>query len=258
MWAAESHHAAPMVEPSVRRPFTLLDGAPADSDGVAIEQALLQRAAEGVAVAHVWEATPGFVVPASYKRFDRFEAACASFAAQGLPVQLRCSGGGLVPQGPGMVNLSLAWRTHAAMGSAADAVYTALCRLLQASAATFGIVATPQAVSGSFCDGRYNLAVNGRKVAGTAQYWRRASASEQIVLAHACLLVDADLDTLTRHANAFEAEIRSDRVYRSDAITNLARGSGGPVPAGGTRRRITPPHVVRLLQQGASSSTVLC
>ncbi|WP_428423719.1 lipoyl protein ligase domain-containing protein [Methylibium sp.] len=247
-----------MAEPSVRRQFTLLDGAPADSDGVAIEQTLLRRAADGVAVAHVWEATPGFMVPASYRRFERFEAACESFTDQGLPVQVRCSGGGLVPQGPGMVNLSLAWRTHASMGAAAEAVYVALCRLLQASTATFGIVAAPQAVSGSFCDGRYNLAVNGRKVAGTAQYWRRASASEQIVLAHACLLVDADLETLTRHANAFEAEIGSGRVYLVDAITNLARGSGGPVPAGGTRRRVTPPHVKRLLQQIATSSAVPC
>lgn len=258
MWAAESDPVVPAAEPPALRSYALLANAPPDADGAGIEQSLLDAAALAGPVAHVWEATPGLVVPASYRRFERFEAACERYAALGLPVQVRHSGGGLVPQGPGVVNLSLAWRTPMSMGSGADAVYLALCRLLQASASTFGIVATPQAVVGSFCDGRYNLAINGRKVAGTAQYWRRAGSTEQIVLAHACLLVDADLEQLTARANAFEAEIESGRHYRVDAITNLSRGAGGPVPLGRTRRRVTPPHVVRLLQRIATSSPPLC
>jgi lipoate-protein ligase A len=258
MWAADAKPVAPAAEPPLRHRFALLGRGSADGDTAAVEQALLRLADEGIAAAHVWEPPCGLVVPASYRRFERFAAAVERFGSEGVPVRVRCSGGGLVPQGPGVVNFSLAWRTRESMGQVAVPVYGALCGLLQSCLTTFGVVATAQPVSDSFCDGRYNLACGGRKIAGTAQYWRRANDREQLVLAHACLLVDADLAMLTARANAFESEIGSGRVYRAEAITNLAHEAGGPKPNGGTRRRVTPSHVVRLLQQIASDSTTLC
>src|SRR5437870_8799003 len=80
------------------------------SDGVACEaQWMAAAAAHGCALAHLWEGAPGFVVPRSYERLPRFAAARDRWAASGLPVQVRASGGGLVPQGPGVLNLTLAW-----------------------------------------------------------------------------------------------------------------------------------------------------
>jgi lipoate-protein ligase A len=210
----------------------LLPDAGRPQDDLALEQRLLEQAAEGGAFAAVWECRPALVVPPTYRRFERFEALCERFAAQGWPVSVRRSGGGLVPQGPGMVNLSLAWRTPARMGDAMETVYLGLCGLLQQAFAAFGLQALAQPVEGSFCDGRFNLALHGRKAVGTAQYWKRVNAQEHVVLAHACVLVDADLALLVGQANAFEARLGSDRQYRLDAVANLSDGMAAGEPRG--------------------------
>lgn len=244
----------PAAEPPRLR--LLLDRARPEQD-LELEHQLLARAAEGGCVAASWEPMPGLVVPASYRRFERFEALCERFEALGWPVTVRRSGGGLVPQGPGMLNWSLAWRTPSAMGQAMESVYERLCALLQDALRPFGIDAAPQPVVGSFCDGRYNLAVAGRKVAGTAQYWQRISASEHVVLAHACLLVEADLTTLVRRANQFEARLGSDRQYERGALANLVP-LDGPRPADALGQQLTTSLLKYLLDEAARDSEALC
>lgn len=236
MWAPDQRSLAPVKALPAPRRFRLLARGVQGLDGFAVEQAMVRHAADGAALACVWDSPPALVVPASYKRFPRFEAVCRACAEEGVPVLVRTSGGGLVPLGPGMVNLSLAWRTAASLGQGAEAVYAALCRMLASAVASWGIASAPQAVKGSFCDGRYNLAIGGRKVAGTAQWWRRAGGGQQVVLAHACLMVDVDTDALTERANAFEAQLGNDRRYRADALTCVARHAVRTTPAGGAAR----------------------
>lgn len=190
------------------------------------ELAWLDDALTGQARAVLWEAPPGLSVPRSYRRYPRFDLACAEFAARGLPVRVRRTGGGVVPQGPGILNLSLAWCPAAgpAEGGADDA-YRMLCTVLAQGLGALGIPAHTAAVTGSFCDGRYNLAVDGpagaRKIAGTAQYWRR-HAGQQAVLAHALLLVKTNRDEITARASAFEVALGSDVRYVPGAITDVA------------------------------------
>ena len=230
--------------------LALLLNRSAPDDALEIEQGLLDQAAEGGALSAVWEPLPSIIVPASYRRYERF-------GSRGWPVSVRRSGGGLVPQGPGMVNVSLAWRTTSAMGEAMEPVYLGLCRLLQRVIGPFDLDTALEPVEGSFCDGRYNLTMGGRKVAGTAQYWRRVSASEHVVLAHACLLVEADLATLTRQANEFEAQLGSDRQYRLEAIANLAPLQG-PRPTDGIGQPLNAGTLAYLLREAARESEVLC
>lgn len=120
-----------------------------------------------------------------------------------------------------MLNLSLSYAVHGMPGNVAERVYAHLCNLVSRALAPLGIDANPRAVEGSFCDGRFNLAVGERKIAGTAQYWRRRGG-RQAVLAHALLLVDADVVALTDRANAFEAALGSERRYRADVLTTIA------------------------------------
>jgi lipoate-protein ligase A len=97
-------------------------------------------------------------------------------------VQVRASGGGLVPQGAGRVEPEpgLARGIGRAGGpSGTDAIYRALCDALAAALARLGVAASPQPVEGSFCDGRFNLAVGGRKLVGTAQAWRRVGPARR-------------------------------------------------------------------------------
>jgi lipoate-protein ligase A len=193
------------------------------ADGIASERAWLERAAQsGRASAHLWHARPGFVVPRSYERLPGFAAACEASAHGGWPVRVRPSGGGLVPQGPGVLNFSLAWRVEAGAPAATDAVYRALCDGLAAAFARLGLATDTRAVEGSFCDGRFNLAFGGAKLVGTAQAWKRFDGVPT-ALAHAVMLVDADPDALTARCNGFEAALGHDRRYRADAITSVAR-----------------------------------
>ncbi|WP_087042839.1 lipoyl protein ligase domain-containing protein [Caballeronia ptereochthonis] len=228
-------------------PFELIDPASLSGDPhdpLKAEEALLARAAAGDAVAHVWEAPVSLIVPRSYQRYAPLADAREAFARRGCPVWLRLSGGGLVPQGPGILNLSLAYPVRAAMGTASEAIYLHLCRILADTLNTLGVLTHWQAVEGSFCDGRFNLAWGpgddarkeapprgARKIAGTAQYWRRVPGHDTgdkdqplyAVLAHAVLLVDADPIEINERANAFEAMIGSGRRYEEMKVVTVAQ-----------------------------------
>ncbi len=194
-------------------------------DGIAAEGEWLARCAElQRASAHLWRGTESLVVPRRYTALPGWAAAVA--ARPPGAVQVRASGGGLVPQGEGLWNLSLAWPAPGATPSGTDAVYEALCEGLAAAFARLGIAASAQPVEGSFCDGRYNLAVNGRKLAGTAQAWKRV-AGVPVVLAHAVIVVTADPGALTDRANAFEQALGTSTRYRAEALTSVAREAAG-------------------------------
>jgi len=198
--------------------------------GAPPELAWLDTALQGSRRAVLWQAPRGLVAPLSYRRHARLDAVCAAFAARGCPVRLRRSGGGVAPQGPGILNLSLTWHVAGPPGAFGDRVYAQLCRVLARALAALHIDAQPRAVAGSFCDGRFNLAVGPRKIAGAAQYWRRAG-DRHAVLAHALLLVDADTTALTALVNDFEAALQSERRYDANAITTVAREWRGAPPA---------------------------
>lgn len=192
------------------------------ADGIAAEaEWMAYAAATGRAAAHLWRGEPGLVVPRSCTNLPGWPA-----AEKAHRVLVRASGGGVVPQGPGLLNLSLVWRTdaNAVAGGApngTEPIYRALCDRLADALARLGIAAAPQPVEGSFCDGRFNLAVAGRKLVGTAQSWRRV-AGTPVVLAHAVIVVDADPQALTEAANAFERDLGSGRQYRAEALTSVS------------------------------------
>lgn len=215
--------------------FVSVHGRPL-ADGIACEAEWMAcAAATGRASAHLWCSEPGLVVPRSCTALPGWAAAARSHA-----VQVRASGGGVVPQGPGVLNLSLVWRSEAGTPSGTEAIYRALCDELAGALARLGLAATPQAVAGSFCDGRFNLAVAGRKLAGTAQSWRRI-AGQPVVLAHAVIVVDADPLALTEVANAFERDLGSGRHYRAEALTSVAQAwqrAQGHAPPADLRARV--------------------
>jgi len=209
-------------------------------DGIAAERDWAQAVAAGSGPqAHLWQGQPGWAVPASYARAPGWADWQARCAQAGTPVHVRSSGGGLVPQGPGLWNLSLLWRTEQSEPVQADAVYRELCELLERTLAALGVAASPQPVEGSFCDGRYNLAAGGRKLVGTAQAWRRVGGVP-VVLAHAVIVLDADPAELTAATNAFEEGLGQARRYREDALTSVAAEAAraGQAPSGGWADRL--------------------
>ena len=75
-------------------------------DASQAEQPLFAKASAGEAVAQLWQAPQGLVVPGSYRQFTDLPAVSAHFAARGWPVWLRRSGGGLVPRGRALSTLA--------------------------------------------------------------------------------------------------------------------------------------------------------
>lgn len=227
-------------------PFDIVDFNADTTDPLAAEMALLSLAETGRCVAHLWQAPLSLVVPRSYRRYPALESARAEFAQRGCPVFLRMSGGGLVPQGPGILNLSLAYRVRGTVGEHSEAVYRHLCEILRGALGTFGVQTHWQAVEGSFCDGRFNLAWGepgeAQKIAGTAQYWRsvKLDARESqtplhAVLAHAVLLVSADPEEINERANAFEDAIGSGKRYEAGRVVSVQQAlsrTGLPSPDG--------------------------
>ena len=127
------------------------------ADPTLAEQPLFDRHATGSG-GQLWQGPAGFVMPGSAiavcRAFRRSETVCQpGMASLAAPLRRRLS-----PTGPGITNLSLARLVYHSLGEAAEPIYLFLCGLLQRTLSTFGVASHFQAVSGSFCDGRYNLA----------------------------------------------------------------------------------------------------
>ena len=69
----------------------------------------------------------------------------------------------------------------------------------------------------------------------TGGRWRQAAAT---VLAHAVILIDTDLSAAHQAANAFEAQLGSERVYCADKTVTLAQLLPG-------ERHLLPPLLAR-------------
>lgn len=85
------------------------------ADPTLAEQPLFARAGDGEAVAQLWQAPQGFVVPGSYRKFAELPAVSELFAGQGWPVWQRRSGAagaGNCQSQPGLAGLSLAGRSR--------------------------------------------------------------------------------------------------------------------------------------------------
>jgi lipoate-protein ligase A len=194
---------------------------------VAGDAALLEAVRRGEAppTARVWENLRCLVAARSDRRLPRFDAAARALAAAGWPVVVRESGGSAVPQGPGILCLSLAFRPARSAPCTIETSYDALCRPLEAALAALGVACARSEVRGAFCDGRYDLAVGGRKIAGTAQRWRAGpggpAPGRGALLAHAVLLVDVDLGEAAAAVNRFYETAGGARRCRADASISL-------------------------------------
>ena len=157
----------------------------------------------------IWCCEQSIVVPKSFTRKPGFDRAVLEMHKRGWPVVIRHTGGDLVPQSPGLLNVSLVFKQKKHKGSI-KYTYEALCSPLISALKNLGIDASCSAIPGSFCDGDYNLVVNGQKIAGTAQRWKRITPSENMdefaVLVHAVILCGKELHKLWRVTNDFYAQ----------------------------------------------------
>lgn len=193
------------------------------------ELGLLDRLArgEGATTGYLVRHPRCLVVTRREASFAGFDRARRVLAAEGWPLAVRASGGSCVPQGPGMINVGLVFPRPP--GWSLEHGYRLICDLLTDWLQTFGIKATPGEVPGSFCDGRYNLQVAGRKLVGTAQRVGGA-AGRQAVLVHACILNDVDVIEATEAVNRFYRLCGQKKRFDPHACTSLKTLLGDALP----------------------------
>lgn len=191
---------------------------------LAAEEALFAQLGSGSVESGwlMWRGVPALVVPRSFLRRPGLSAAAELSATKGWPVVIRQTGGDVVPQGFGTLNLSLAWIEEGSHISSISQGYARICDPI--CAVVGGSCASVEA---SFCDGAFNVVVRGRKLAGTAQR-RRRQGNRTLALVHAMILVDEDIDVGVSMTNAFLNALGEDRVMRADAHINAAEALGDP------------------------------
>ena len=169
----------------------------------------------------LWTNSQCLVTPRTMASKPGFAEAQAAALAAGWPVRLRESGGTTVVHRPGILNVSLLFAVaadqaviEAAYGRLADRILPALA-VLKVADADVG------AVPGSYCDGRFNIRIGGRKLAGTACRIRRTTG-RAAVLAHASIVVEGDPASDLAAITAFETGIGLAADYRLDSLCTLA------------------------------------
>lgn len=157
------------------------------ASALAHEMDMLARAANDPAQRHIWfwQSPRALVVPRSLSVRSGFKDAQIQLENAGWPVVIRATGGDVTPQGPEIVNVSLIYTSDGPPD--VNATYDRLCAPMERC---LGSGASRGWNPGAFCDGAYNVQMNGLKFAGTAQRFKRCPGQDRTaVLSHALMLL---------------------------------------------------------------------
>ncbi|RMN91866.1 hypothetical protein ALQ50_01529 [Pseudomonas coronafaciens pv. coronafaciens] len=191
--------------------------------GLQAEQELLASVCAGEADHGLllWRPTDqALVIPRRMSRLPGFIEASETMTDNGWPVLLRETGGEPVPQSCATVNIALVYAQPAA-DSDRDRIETAYLRLCQPILdllLALGGQASLGEVAGAFCDGRFNVNLDGRKMVGTAQRWRQSQGGTRpVVLAHGALLLDDQRAQMVAAVNRFNELCELDQRVRAES-----------------------------------------
>ena len=177
--------------------------------GLQAEQDLLASVCAGDAEFGLlfWQPSDrALVMPRRLNRLPGFEAACDVSAAAGWPVLLRETGGEPVPQSASTVNIALVFAPPRSEGdqNRIESGYRRLCDPICELLDELGGVASLGEIDGAFCDGRFNVNLDGRKMVGTAQRWRQSQGGTRPVgLVHGAMLLDDERESMVAAVNRF-------------------------------------------------------
>lgn len=170
----------------------------------------------------IWETDQCLVAPVSMRsRIDRTGGASKS-AQAGWPVHYRRTGGGVTPQGSGVINVSIAYGLAPGETPSIKRSYRYLCAPIVDALVEHGPVASMGPVPGAFCDGAHNVVVGRRKLAGTAQRWKSGGNGRMAVLAHALILLETPSERTLAAINALHRDIGFERKLQRDALISTA------------------------------------
>lgn len=115
-----------------------------------------------------------------------------------------------------------------AVAPSVDAAYTVLVDVLLRALTDVGVSAAVGSAPGAPCDGRFNVVVEGRKLAGTAMRCRTVGA-RHCLLGHAAILVDETYVNGLAAIEAFERDIGLRHAYARDGCVSAAEEMNRPL-----------------------------
>jgi lipoate-protein ligase A len=179
------------------------------ASGLQAEQDLLASVCAGDAEFGLlfWQPSDqALVMPRRLNRLPGFEHACEVSAAAGWPVLLRDTGGEPVPQSATTINIALVYAPPRSEGdlNRIETGYRRLCDPICQLLDELGGTSSLGEIDGAFCDGRFNVNLDGRKMVGTAQRWRQSQGGQRPVgLVHGAMLLNNDRVSMVEAVNRF-------------------------------------------------------
>jgi octanoyl-[GcvH]:protein N-octanoyltransferase len=166
----------------------------------------------------LWRAPRALIVGPSDSRLPDFNIAVTRLFAKGWPVLIRRSGGGACPISTGTLQIALA--RIASPETTIDAAYIELTDIIRPVLESYGLKAEIREQPGAFCPGRYDISVNGRKVAGLSQHWRQCNGRITVTTA-ATLILEEDTEKVAHVVNLFYLAAGGTRRCSTSAIGAL-------------------------------------
>jgi lipoate-protein ligase A len=236
----------------------------AGEDGLLRQQAIAEELTDAGAIPKllIWRCRRTLFVSRSETRLPRFDRAVAQMQAGGWHVVTRKSGGAACPAGPGTIQLSLI-ETASPMADM-NAKYAAMASYMQRTLSRWlNIDVQIAAVADAYCPGRYDLAVQEKKIAGLSQYWFRNESGIRCVVTAASVNLEEPPDQLARAVNQFYAHADSPLRCHPAALTNIrlcaamSKLPESDLPAIAMEQFTASTHLLeRAIAHGTADSTV--
>jgi len=191
--------------------------------GLQAEQDLLASVCAGDAEFGLlfWQPSDNaLVMPRRLNRLPGFDHACEVSAAAGWPVLLRETGGEPVPQSPSTINIALVYAPPRSEGdlNRIETGYRRLCDPICELLDELGGTSSVGEIDGAFCDGRFNVNLDGRKMVGTAQRWRQSQGGQRPVgLVHGAMLIDNERESMVAAVNRFNEACGLEQRVRAES-----------------------------------------
>nr|WP_178081314.1 MULTISPECIES: lipoate--protein ligase family protein [unclassified Pseudomonas] len=202
--------------------------------GLQAEQDLLASVCAGDAESGLlfWQPSDrALVMPRRLNRLPGFDHACEVSAAAGWPVLLRETGGEPVPQSASTINIALVYAPPRSEGdlNRIETAYRRLCDPICELLDELGGTSSLGEIDGAFCDGRFNVNLDGRKMVGTAQRWRQSQGGQRPVgLVHGAMLVEDERESMVAAVNRFNEACGLEQRVR--AASHIALHEKFPAP----------------------------
>ena len=143
---------------------------------------------------------PTLVLPSGNK-WQSSEELLQQLMQMGWQLFSRKTGGAPVPQVPGVINVSHMYVWDEQTPYSIPKAYQDFCDKLSAFFKLYDINVDVHATPNSYCDGDYNLNIEGKKVVGTAQRVVLKQGGGKVVLAQACILIDVEIEAIISPVN---------------------------------------------------------